>query len=111
MHNRIIQIVFPALVPWGTINGRALSTIGNPLHLSAFIAMIMPLTLAMAILKWKGAKMRNTDKVAFRRPDFTVRVAVCVSDNGPVFGYYPGFCSWFIHFFGLLGLYLKRNSL
>jgi len=106
----IIQIVFPALVPWGTINNRALSTIGNPLHLSAFIAMIMPLTLAMAILRWQGAKMRNTDKVAFAGLILLfVLQFVCLTMAQYSVTILVFVVGLFI-FFGLLGLYLKRNS-
>ncbi len=106
----IAQIVFPWLVPWGTINGRALSTIGNPLHLSAFIAMIMPLTLAMIILRGQGIKMRNVDKAVFAgliilfALQFTCLVMAQYSVTILVF-----VIGLFI-FFGLLGFYLKRRS-
>ena len=106
----IVQLVFPSLVPWGMINGRVMSTIGNPLHLSAFIAMAMPLTLAMMILKWQGAKMRNVDMIIFvglivlfglqfvclTMAQYSVTILVFV-------------IGLFV-FFGLLGLYLRRIS-
>lgn len=106
----IAQIVFPWLVPWGTINGRALSTIGNPLHLSAFIAMIMPLTLAMMILRWQGTKMRNINKTIFAGLILLFALQfVCLTMAQYSVTILVFVIGLFI-FFGLLGLYLKRNS-
>ncbi len=106
----IAQIVAPGLVPWGTINGRALSTIGNPLHLSAFIAMVMPLTLSMTILKWQGEKMRNADKLVFAGLILLFGLQfVCLTMAQYSVTILVFVIGLFI-FFGLLGLYLKRNS-
>ena len=43
----ILQFIDPHVLPWFNFQGRAFSTDGNPLSLSAFIAMILPITLAM----------------------------------------------------------------
>ena len=106
----IVQFIFPVLVPWGMVNGRAISTDGNPLSLSAFIAMTMPLTLAMIIIRWRGGGTWNTDKlisaslivlfglqfVCLTMAQYSVTVLV--------------FVIGLFSFFGLLGLYLKRKS-
>jgi len=54
----IMQFSFPSAVPIGLLNGRVLSTDGNPLSLSAFIAMTIPLTLAVFIMFSYGPGVR-----------------------------------------------------
>lgn len=106
----IVQYISPALVPLGLMNGRVISTDGNPLSLSAFIAMAMPLTLAMTVTKWKGAVMENKDRVTFAG----LITLFCLQFVCLVMAQYSVTILVFVIgifiFFGLLGLYLKRNS-
>ena len=50
----ILQHFIPGILPWFDYTGRVFSTAGNPLPLSAFISMCLPLTLAMVIINWPG---------------------------------------------------------
>lgn len=106
----IVQYISPTLVPLGLMNGRVISTDGNPLSLSAFIAMTMPLTLAMTVTRWKGAEMKNTDKAIFA----SLITLFCLQFVCLVMAQYSVTILVFVIgifiFFGLLGLYLKRNS-
>ena len=106
----ITQLVFPDLMPWGMLKGRVLSTIGNPLGLSAFIAMTIPLTLAMIIIRWKGAAMKNADKIVFFGLITVFGLQfVCLTMAQYSITILVFVIGIFI-FFGLLGLYLKRKS-
>jgi tetratricopeptide (TPR) repeat protein/O-antigen ligase len=61
----ILQFIDPHILPWFHFQGRAFSTDGNPLSLSAFIAMILPITLAMVILAWYGSPSQPRNKIIF----------------------------------------------
>ena len=61
----ILQYIDPHVLPWFKFTGRVFSTDGNPLSLSAYIAMILPITLAMVILTWYGSPGQPRSKIAF----------------------------------------------
>jgi tetratricopeptide (TPR) repeat protein len=61
----ILQYIDPHVLPWFTFEGRVFSTDGNPLSLSAYIAMILPITLAMVVLTWYGSPGQRRSKIAF----------------------------------------------
>ncbi len=50
----ILQHFIPGILPWFNYTGRVFSTAGNPLTLSAFISMCIPLTMAMVVINWPG---------------------------------------------------------
>ncbi len=53
------------LAPWGLLGGRVVSIDGNPLSLSGFIAMILPVTLALIILTWYAPLSRTVKWIRF----------------------------------------------
>ncbi len=61
----IIQFINPQLIPWGSYAGRVFSTDGNPLSLSAVIAMTLPVTIAMMLLAWYGSPSHAKGRVRF----------------------------------------------
>ncbi len=48
----ILQFIDPRFLAWFSFNDRISSTDGNPLSFSAFIAMVMPVNLALAVITW-----------------------------------------------------------
>lgn len=61
----IIQYFVPGILPWFRFQGRVFSTDGNPLFLSAFLSMTLPVTLAMIILNWYGSKQIRRNLAIF----------------------------------------------
>ncbi|MHB8085536.1 MAG: hypothetical protein ACYDHZ_06900 [Dehalococcoidia bacterium] len=58
----IVQFFF---APWLLLDGRVVSIDGNPLSLSGFIAMILPVTLALIMLTWYGQLSRTRKWIGF----------------------------------------------
>ena len=61
----ILQYIDPHVLPWFKFSGRVFSTDGNPLSLSAFLAMTVPLTLAMTINTWYGPSSKKRRLIIF----------------------------------------------
>ena len=61
----ILQYIDPHVLPWFKFTERVFSTDGNPLSLSAYIAMVLPVTLAMVILTWYGSPGQRRSKITF----------------------------------------------
>ena len=61
----LIGIVQFFLAPWGLLGGRVVSIDGNPLSLSGFIAMILPVTLALIVLTWYAPLSRTRKWIRF----------------------------------------------
>ncbi len=61
----ILQFINHDILPWREYYGRVFSTDGNPLSLSAFLAMAMPITLALGILNWYGWGSQPRSKARF----------------------------------------------
>ncbi|RPJ64299.1 MAG: hypothetical protein EHM12_00025 [Dehalococcoidia bacterium] len=61
----ILQYIDPHVLPWFRFEERVYSTDGNPLSLSAFLAMILPVTLALIIMSWYGSRSQGKNKVVF----------------------------------------------
>lgn len=61
----VIQYFHPGILPWFRFQGRVFSTDGNPLFLSSFLSMTMPITLAMIILHWYGTEYVRKNKLIF----------------------------------------------
>lgn len=61
----ILQFIYPRLLPWFPLDGqgRVFSTDGNPLSLSGFLAMTMPITLAMIIIKYGDYRKDKNKKL------------------------------------------------
>ncbi|MBM4446992.1 MAG: hypothetical protein FJ023_06525 [Chloroflexi bacterium] len=64
----ILQYFFPDVmlkvfqIPH-TFNGRVFSTIGNPLFLSSFLAMVIPFNLALIVHSWNKRKEGNNTRI------------------------------------------------
>ena len=56
----VISRVLPNLYP---SKGRVSSTIGNPLYISSFLAMVIPFTMAIMVHWWNKRKERNNTKI------------------------------------------------
>jgi len=63
----IFTLFYPKLVPGFSfqVNGRVYSTEGNPLSLSGFLSMVLPITLALMILAWYEEKAGTKRTVNF----------------------------------------------
>ncbi len=48
----IIQFAWPGILPWYGFNDRVFSTVGNPLSLSGFLAVVLPVNAALIVLSW-----------------------------------------------------------
>jgi len=106
----ILQFVNPDLLPWSPLNGRVYATDGNPLSLSAFLAMTLPVTLALVILNWYGwgSQPRSRFKFAVLLALFGLQLA-CL-----IFAQYSITLLLFVigifAFFALLGVFLQRKA-
>jgi len=56
----VMSRILPNLYP---SRGRVSSTIGNPLYISSFLAMVIPFTMAIMIHWWNKRKARNKTKI------------------------------------------------
>ena len=102
----IVQFFF---APWLLLDGRVVSIDGNPLSLSGFIAMILPVTLALIMLTWY-APLSRTRKWA----GFIGLLAVFVLQMGCLaLAQYSITLLVFIigifAFFALVGIFLQRK--
>ncbi|MGB8706816.1 MAG: O-antigen ligase family protein, partial [Dehalococcoidia bacterium] len=62
----ILQYFFPDALYWllhSAHSGRVFSTIGNPLFLSCFLAMVIPFNLALIVYSWSKCKERNNTRI------------------------------------------------
>jgi O-antigen ligase/tetratricopeptide (TPR) repeat protein len=62
----ILQHLFPDIMLNVLIikyTGRVFSTIGNPLFLSSFLAMVIPFTLALMVYSWYKRKEKNNTRI------------------------------------------------
>jgi tetratricopeptide (TPR) repeat protein/O-antigen ligase len=62
----ILQYLFPDLVLkviHSAYTGRVLSTVGNPLFLSSFLAMVIPFNLALMVYSWSKRKEGNNTRI------------------------------------------------
>jgi tetratricopeptide (TPR) repeat protein len=54
----ILLFIYPQVWAWSSFGGRVASTDGNPLSLSGFIAMVLPVNLALVMITWHGHESR-----------------------------------------------------
>jgi len=59
----ILQHFFPGILPNLECTGRIFSTSGNTLSLSAFLAMVIPFTLALSVYSWSSRKEGNNARI------------------------------------------------
>jgi len=106
----VLQIISPAFLPEHQVNGRIFSTDGNPLHLSAFIAMILPITLALMILNWYGWGHQPRSKRRFAALLALFALQSCCL----AFAQYSITLLLYILgifvFFALIGMFLRRRA-
>ncbi len=107
----IIFLIFPQMIPGYSfqVNGRALSTDGNPLSLSAFLSMVLPITLALLILDWYKSSpgMKRTLKLVGLLTAFTLQMAcLCMAQYSiTVLLFIPGIFIFFL----MLGVFQKSK--
>jgi tetratricopeptide (TPR) repeat protein len=107
----ILQFVRPDIMLQGDqFSGRVFSTDGNPLSLSGFLAMAMPITLALAIVNWYGwgsshSKLRFAALLALFGLQLCCLVLAQYSLTLLLF-----IIGVFV-FFGLLGIFLQRRAI
>jgi O-antigen ligase/tetratricopeptide (TPR) repeat protein len=106
----ILQFTFPSVVPIGLANDRVISTDGNPLSLSAFIAMTIPVNLAMIILNWYKPGDRRKRVLIFS----SFSMLLILQFTCLVLAQYSLTILLFVIgifvFLGTVGIYLQRNS-
>jgi O-antigen ligase len=106
----VLQIISPAILPGHQVNGRIFSTDGNPLSLSGFLAMAMPITLALVILNWYGWDSQPRSKLKFAALLALFGLQLCCL----VFAQYSLTLLLFIigifAFFILVGKFLQRRT-
>lgn len=106
----ILQFINPAILPGYPVSSRIFSTDGNPLSLSAFLSMTLPVTLALVILNWYGwgSQPRSRVKFAVLLALFGLQLA-CLA-----FAQYSITLLLFIIgifvFFALLGVFFRRKA-
>ena len=106
----ILQFINPDIFIGPQLNGRVYSTDGNPLSLSGFLAMALPITLALIIMNWYGwgSQPRSRRKFAALLALFGLQLC-CL-----VFAQYSLTLLLFIIgifvFFALLGIFLQRKT-
>jgi tetratricopeptide (TPR) repeat protein/cell division protein FtsW (lipid II flippase) len=59
----ILQHFFPGILPNLECTGRIFSTPGNAISLSAFLAMVIPFTLALSVYLWSKRKEGNNARI------------------------------------------------
>ena len=106
----ILQFTFPSVVPIAQLNGRVISTDGNPLSLSAFIAMTIPVNLAMIILNWYRPVSQRKRVLIFS----SLSMLLILQFTCLVLAQYSLTILLFVIgifvFLGMVGIYLQRNS-
>ena len=106
----ILGLVNPELLSWLSVNGRVSSTDGNPLSLSAFLAMVIPLNLALVMLTWSGpdAGIKRTLRVTGLLLAFALQMTcLCLAQYSiTVLLFVPGMLVFVL----LLGIYLRRKT-
>ena len=106
----ILEFADPRLLAWLSRNGRVSSTDGNPLSLSGFIAMVIPVNLALVMITWSapdtGAK--KTLKITGLLVVFALQM-ICLylaQYSITILLFIPGIFIFFL----LAGICLKRKA-
>jgi tetratricopeptide (TPR) repeat protein len=106
----ILEYVDPRLLSWLSVNGRVTSTDGNPLSLSGFIAMVLPVNLAMALIVRCGPDtgLKRAIRVSGLLLVFTLQmICLCLAQYSiTVLLFIPGMFLFFL----LTGILLKRRA-
>ncbi len=106
----ILQFIDPRFLGWFTFSGRISSTDGNPLSLSGFTAMVIPVNLALAMIAWfsPGAGFKKTAKLAGLLLAFALQMTCLflAQYSITILLFVPGICLFVL----LLGIYLKRRA-
>ncbi len=106
----ILQFIDPHILPWFKFTERVFSTDGNPLSLSAYIAMILPITLAMVVLTWYGSPGQRRNKIVFAGllVLFALQLACLALAQYSITLLL--FIVGIFSFFALIGIFLRRKT-
>ncbi|MCX6007342.1 MAG: tetratricopeptide repeat protein [Chloroflexi bacterium] len=106
----ILQFIRPDILPGFQYYGRVFSTDGSPLSLSGFLAMTLPVTLALIILNWYGWGSQPRSKLKFAALLVLFGLQLCCL----AFAQYSITLLLFIIgifvFFALIGIFLQRKT-
>jgi O-antigen ligase len=107
----ILLIVFPQVWEWSSFSGRVASTDGNPLSLSAFLAMVLPVNLALVMMAWSGtgAILKKAVKLAGLLLALALQMTcLCLAQYSiTILLFVPGMFLFVL----LLGIFLKRRAI
>ncbi|MCX5997330.1 MAG: O-antigen ligase family protein [Chloroflexi bacterium] len=105
----ILQIINPDMLPGHMMAGRVSSTDSNPLSLSGFIAMTMPVTLALIILNWYGWGEPRS-KLGFTALLTLFGLQLCCLSLAQYSITLLLFVTGIFVFFALIGMFLERKT-
>ena len=106
----ILQFISPDILPGYQVNGRVVSTDGNPLSLSGFLAMILPVTLALIILNWYGWGSQPRSKLKFAALLALFGLQLCCLALAQYSITLLLFIIGIFVFFALTGIFLQRKT-
>jgi len=106
----ILELADPWLFSRYSINGRVFATDGNPLSLSGFISMALPVNLALVMMTWYGPDRgrKRALKIAVLLLAFALQMAcLCLAQYSiTILLFIPGIFIFFL----LAGICLKRKA-
>lgn len=106
----ILSVFVPGILPGHQVNGRIFSTEGNPLSLSAFLAMAMPVTLALVILNWYGWGSQPRSKKKFVALLIVFGLQLCCLALAQYSITMLLYVIGMFVFFALVGIFLQRRA-
>ena len=106
----LLQVINPAILPGHQFNGRVFSTDGNPLSLSCFLAMTMPITLALMILNWYGWGLQPHNRLKFSALLTLFGLQFCCLALAQYSITLLLFVIGIFVFFALIGIFLQRRT-
>ena len=106
----ILQFISPDIFIGPQMNGRVYSTDGNPLSLSGFLAMAMPITLALMILNWYGWGSQPRSRLNFAMLLAIFGLQLCCLALAQYSITLLLYIIGIFVFFALLGVFLQRKT-
>ena len=106
----VLEFADPGLLSWLSVAGRVSATDGNPLSLSGFLSMVLPLNLSLIMITCSGteAGLKKAVKLVGLLLAFTLQIAcLCLAQYSvTILLFVPGLALFFL----LLGIYLRKKA-